>query len=77
LRITLHKARPLPYPALRTLSSGPADLGGEGAYVTTGVGPDLYAAAQDAVRYHELKRICCAACASSLRSARWSTGPTG
>jgi acetamidase/formamidase len=50
LRITLHKARPLPYPALRTLSSGPADLGGEGAYVTTGVGPDLYAAAQDAVR---------------------------
>jgi len=49
LRITLHKGRPLAYPALRTHSSG-LDLGGEGAYVTTGVGPDLYAAAQDAVR---------------------------
>ena len=49
LRITLHKGCPLTYPALRTHSSGP-DLGGEGAYITTGVGPDLYAAAQDAVR---------------------------
>jgi len=49
LQITLHKRRPLAYPALRTRSSGP-DLGGEGVYVTTGVGPDLYAATQDAVR---------------------------
>ena len=50
LRFTLEKGRRIPAPQFRT--SGPltprADAGGW--YGTTGVGPDLYVAAQDAVR---------------------------
>jgi acetamidase/formamidase len=47
LRLTLEKGRSLPAPQYRT-AGRPAALGP--AYGTTGVGGDLYAAAQDAVR---------------------------
>jgi len=51
LRFTLHEDRSIPAPQYRT-SPGPLTphVDGDGFYGTTGVGPDLYAAAQDAVR---------------------------
>jgi acetamidase/formamidase len=50
LRLTLHKDRSIPAPQYRT--SGPLAPGvsGGGWYGTTGVGPDLYVGAQEAVR---------------------------
>src|SRR5262249_49386492 len=50
LRFTLQKGRRIPAPQYET--SGPLTPRGDagGWYGTTGVGPDLYAAAQDAVR---------------------------
>jgi acetamidase/formamidase len=50
LRFTLHKDRSIPGPQYR--SSGPLAprVAGGGWYGTTGVGPDLYVGAQDAVR---------------------------
>jgi acetamidase/formamidase len=58
MRITLEKGRSIPAPQFQTASLGrgrPARGalrwgGPSGMYGTTGVGPDLYAAAQDAVR---------------------------
>ena len=51
LRFTLHEERSIPAPQYRT-SPGPLTprVDDGGFYGTTGVGPDLYAAAQDAVR---------------------------
>jgi acetamidase/formamidase len=51
LRFTLHEDRSIPAPQYRT-SPGPLTphVDADGFYGTTGVGPDLYAAAQDAVR---------------------------
>ena len=48
VRVTLHKGWRLAYPAIRTSDSSPSRAGP--AYVTTGIGPDLYGAAQEAVR---------------------------
>src|SRR5439155_1009633 len=50
LRFTLHKGRTIPSPQYRT--SGPLTprVDSAGFYGTTGVGPDLYAGAQNAVR---------------------------
>ena len=50
LRFTLQQGRRIPAPQFQT--SGPLTprVDGAGFYGTTGVGPDLYAAAQDAVR---------------------------
>ena len=50
LRFTLHKDRPIPAPQYRT--SGPLTprVSFGGWYGTTGVGPDLYLGAQEAVR---------------------------
>ena len=47
LRFTLEKGREIPSPQYRTVGR-PAQVGPQ--YGTTGVGGDLYAAAQDAVR---------------------------
>jgi acetamidase/formamidase len=50
LRFTLLKDRPIPAPQFRTAGPlGPIDSPG-GWYGTTGVGPDLYVGAQEAVR---------------------------
>ena len=51
LRLTLQEDRSIPSPQYRT-APGPLTphVDGGGFYGTTGVGPDLYAAAQDAVR---------------------------
>jgi len=50
LRFTLQQGRRIPAPQFQT--AGPLTVRADGAawYGTTGVGPDLYAAAQDAVR---------------------------
>ena len=50
LRFTVQKGRRIPAPQFQT--SGPLTprVDGAGFYGTTGVGPDLYVAAQDAVR---------------------------
>jgi acetamidase/formamidase len=50
LRFTVERGRSLPAPQFHT--SGPLTprVDGAGFYATTGVGPDLFAAAQDAVR---------------------------
>ena len=49
LRFMLQKGRPIPAPQFRT--AGPLTPRADGGWFgTTGVGPDLYAAAQDAVR---------------------------
>jgi acetamidase/formamidase len=50
LRFTLHKDRPIPAP--QYLTAGPLALRVADApwYGTTGVGPDLYVGAQEAVR---------------------------
>jgi acetamidase/formamidase len=51
LRFTLHEDRSIPAPQYRTApGSLTPHVDGGGFYGTTGVGPDLYAAAQDAVR---------------------------
>lgn len=51
LRFTLHEDQSIPAPQYRT-APGPLtpQVDDGGFYGTTGVGPDLYAAAQDAVR---------------------------
>jgi acetamidase/formamidase len=51
LRFTLDEERTIPAPQYRTApGSLTSQVDGGGFYGTTGVGPDLYAAAQDAVR---------------------------
>jgi acetamidase/formamidase len=50
LRFTLEKGRRIPAPQFRTTGALTPRVDGAGWYGTTGVGPDLYAAAQDAVR---------------------------
>src|SRR5919201_743773 len=50
LRFTLLKDRPIPAPQYRTAGPLVPASGLGGWYGTTGVGPDLYAGAQDAVR---------------------------
>lgn len=50
LRFTLERGRSIPAPQFRTAGPLTPRVDGAGWYGTTGVGPDLYAAAQDAVR---------------------------
>jgi acetamidase/formamidase len=50
LRFTVHKGRSIPAPQFLTAGSLTPRVDSAGFYGTTGVGPDLYAAAQDAVR---------------------------
>jgi acetamidase/formamidase len=50
LRFTLHKDRPIPSPQYRTPGPLTARVDGASFYGTTGVGADLYAASQDALR---------------------------
>jgi acetamidase/formamidase len=50
LRFTLQKGRQLPTPQYVTQGALTPRVDAGGWYGTTGVGPDLYAAAQDAVR---------------------------
>ena len=50
LRFSLEKDRRIPAPQFLTTGPLTPRVGGAGFYGTTGVGPDLYAAAQDAVR---------------------------
>ena len=50
LRLRLDKDRRIPAPQFLTTGPLTPRVGGAGFYGTTGVGPDLYAAAQDAVR---------------------------
>jgi acetamidase/formamidase len=50
LRFTLEQGRRIPAPQFRTAGPLTPRVGSSGFYGTTGVGPDLYAAAQDAVR---------------------------
>jgi acetamidase/formamidase len=50
LRFTLEKGRSIPAPQFVTPGPLTPRVGGAGFYGTTGVGPDLYVAAQDAVR---------------------------
>src|SRR5690349_391559 len=50
LRFTLEKGRRIPAPQFRTAGRLTPRAGDSGFYGTTGVGPDLYRAAQDAVR---------------------------
>ena len=50
LRFTLQKGRRIPAPQFVTAGPLTPRVDGAGFYGTTGVGPDLYAAAQDAVR---------------------------
>ena len=50
LRFTLEQGRRIPAPQFRTAGPLTPRAEGSGWYGTTGVGPDLYAAAQDAVR---------------------------
>ena len=50
LRLSLDKDRRIPAPQFLTTGPLTPRVGGAGFYGTTGVGPDLYAAAQDAVR---------------------------
>jgi acetamidase/formamidase len=50
LRFTLHKDRSIPGPQYRTSGPLAPRVAGGGWYGTTGVGPDLYVGAQDAVR---------------------------
>jgi acetamidase/formamidase len=50
LRFTLHKGRPIPGPQFRTPAPLTPRVDSAPFYGTTGVGGDLYAAAQDAIR---------------------------
>ena len=50
LRFTVQKGRSIPAPQFETPGALTPRVDGAGFYGTTGVGPDLYAAAQDAVR---------------------------
>ncbi len=50
LRFTLEKGRSIPAPQYRTSGRLTPRVDDGGWYGTTGVGPDLYVAAQDAVR---------------------------
>ena len=50
LRLTLHKDRPIPAPQFQTAGPLTPRVDGAGFYGTTGIGGDLYAASQDAVR---------------------------
>lgn len=50
LRFTLHADRPIPAPQYRTAPGALTPHVDNGFYGTTGVGPDLYVAAQEAVR---------------------------
>ena len=50
LRFALQKGRSIPAPQFETPGALTPRVDGAGFYGTTGVGPDLYAAAQDAVR---------------------------
>ncbi len=50
LRFTLERGRSIPAPQFRTAGALTPRVDGAGFYGTTGVGPDLYRAAQDAVR---------------------------
>jgi acetamidase/formamidase len=50
LRFALERGRTLPAPQFRTAGPLTPRVDGAGFYGTTGVGPDLYVAAQDAVR---------------------------
>jgi len=50
LRFTVQKGRALPAPQYRTAGPLTPRVDSAGFYGTTGVGPDLYAASQDAVR---------------------------
>ncbi len=50
LRFSVQKGRSIPAPQFRTPGPLTPRLGDSGFYGTTGVGPDLYACAQDAVR---------------------------
>jgi acetamidase/formamidase len=49
-RFTLHKDRPLPAPQWSSPGALTPRVDAGGFYATTGVGPDLYVASQDAVR---------------------------
>jgi acetamidase/formamidase len=50
LRFVLDRGRSIPAPQYLTPAASSPRLNTDGSYGTTGVGPDLYAAAQDAVR---------------------------
>jgi len=50
LRFTLHKGRPIPAPQFSVPGALTPRVDADGFYATTGVGPDLYAASQDALR---------------------------
>jgi acetamidase/formamidase len=50
LRLTLHKDRPIPAPQYRTAGPLAPRVADSAWYGTTGVGPDLYVGAQEAVR---------------------------
>jgi acetamidase/formamidase len=50
LRLTLHKGRTIPAPQYQTAGRLTPRVGDGGWYGTTGVGPDLFKGAQDAVR---------------------------
>ncbi len=50
LRFTLQKGKTIPAPQFQTSGALTRRVDGAGFYGTTGVGPDLYVAAQDAVR---------------------------
>jgi acetamidase/formamidase len=50
LRLTLQKGRELPAPQFQTAGALTPRVDHAGFYGTTGVGPDLYVAAQDAIR---------------------------
>ena len=49
-RFTLHKGRPIPAPQFSVPGALTPRVDADGFYATTGVGPDLYAASQDALR---------------------------
>jgi acetamidase/formamidase len=49
LRVSLHKDRVIKYPALHTVAPKP-DIFRDGAHITSGIGDNLFTAAQDAIR---------------------------
>jgi len=50
VRFTLYKGRPIPAPQFSVPGALTPRVDADGFYATTGVGPDLYAASQDALR---------------------------